>query len=152
MTDAPTAPPAASPADGDDKPKKPGFRFTGDGCLTELRLGSLLVLAGTFLWNFVGPTWAMRVILVGAPILVIGAVMQALAARRGIPGMPWKMALAMLVLGGAMTWDFRYRSLPGGAIDVIQIGPVLLGSGLWILLCLIPAQFWLRRARAEESA
>lgn len=149
MTDAPApAQPPAPPA-----PPKPGFKFTVPGCRTELRLGAFLVLAGTFLWNFVGPTWAMRLVLVGAPLLLVGTVLQALAARRGVDAMPWKLALAMAVLGGAMCWDFRYRELPGGPLAVVLVGPALLGAGAWILLWSLPNAFWLRRhARDEETA
>lgn len=151
MTDATTAPtPQAAPAPA--PAKRSAFRFTDDGCLSELRFGALLVLAGTFLWNFVGPTWAMRVAMVGAPFLLVGVVMQAIAARRGIPGMPWKLGLAMLVLGAAMCVDFRFRDQPGGPLSVVLVGPILAGSGVWILLWLLPASMWLRAARAAESA
>lgn len=149
MTDAaPTAPgsEAAKPA-----AKRPGFAFTTDGCHTVLRLGALLVLMGTFLWNFVGPTWAMRLALVGAPLLLVGVVLQALAARRGVPGMPWKLGLAMLILGAAMTWDFRYRDLPGGAMAVVLVGPILAAAGGWILLWTPLAGAWLRRARLAAT-
>jgi hypothetical protein len=148
VTDAPTVP-ASEPA---PPAKKPAFRFTDDGCVTELRLGALLVLMGTFLWNFVGPTWAMRLAVVGGPLLLIGVVMQALAARRGVPGMPWKLGVAMLVLGVAMTWDFRYRDIPGGPMAVVLVGPILAVSGAWILLWQPLASAWLRRARSGEDA
>ena len=148
MTDpTPDAAAAAGPA-----AKKASFAFPPAACRSELRLGALLVLAGTFLWNFVGPTWAMRVAVVGAPLLLVGVVMQALAARRGLPGMPWKLGVAMLILGVAMTWDFRYRDLPGGPMGVVLVGPILAVSGAWILLWLPFAARWLRQARAGEAA
>ena len=73
-------------------------------------------------------------------------------ARRGLPGMPWKLGVAMLILGVAMTWDFRYRDLPGGPMGVVLVGPILAVSGAWILLWLPFAARWLRQARAGEAA
>lgn len=148
MTDATTSAASVEPA---AKAKKASFAFTTDGCRSELRLGALLVLAGTFLWNFVGPTWAMRVAIVGLPLLLVGVVLQALAARRGVPGMPWKLGIAMLILGAAMTWDFRYRDIPGGTMDVVLVGPILAVSGIWILLWLPLSAAWLRRATAGDA-
>lgn len=147
MTDAAPAPtpPAAAP------PPKTGFKFTLPGCRTELRLGALLVLSGAFLWNFVGPTVAMRLIVVGAPLFLVGVVTQALAARRGIDAMPWKLGLCMLALGGAMCWDFRFREVPGGEMSLVLVGPVLAAAGLWLSLWTLPAQLWLRR-KPEETA
>lgn len=139
------APAPAAPADGqaeEKKPRKPWLQFTHPGCRTELRVGALLILAGTFLWNFAGPTLAMRLALIGLPLLAVGAVLQAM---RPAPGYPWKVALAMLALGLPMCWDFRYRDMPGGPVELLLIGPILACSGAWLMLWWPVATLRLRR-------
>lgn len=136
---APVPPPA----------RRPWWAFTHPGCRTELRLGALLVLAGTFLWNFAGPALAMRIALLGLPLLAIGAVLQALReARRGIDAFPGKLALAMLALGVPMCWDFRFRDGPGEPLQILLVGPILAASGGWLLLWWGVDAWLRRRARA----
>lgn len=147
MTD-PAAAPAAPPADP-PKPRKAWLQFTHPGCRTELRVGALLVLAGTFLWNFAGPSLAMKLALAGLPLLAIGAVLQAL---KGTQGYPWRLAVAMLLLGLPMCWDFRYRDLPGGPVHLLLIGPILAVSGAWLALWWPLAARNQARARAAEAA
>ncbi|MEK7413016.1 MAG: hypothetical protein AAB263_06845 [Planctomycetota bacterium] len=125
--------------------------FTRPGCRTELRLGALLVLAGTFLWNFVGPTMAIKIALAGIPLVLIGTVLQALGigSKRGFP---WKLGLSMLILGGAMCYDFRYRDVPGGPLLLVLVGPILASAGLWITLWWPIATLTQRRAALETAS
>ncbi len=127
MTDALAAPlPAAAPV-----AKRAWLQFTGPGCRTELRLGAFLVLTGTFLWNFAGPSLAMKLAIVGLPLLLVGTVLQALRAGHAYP---WKLAVAMLLLGLPMCWDFRYRDAPDGPLNLLLVGPILAISGAWLAL------------------
>lgn len=142
-------------ADSPTPPAAPrgGLQFTSPGCRTELRLGALFVLAGTFLWNFAGPALAIKLALIGLPLLLIGTVLQALlSSRRGIDAYPWKLAVAMLILGVPMIFDFRYRDAPGAEVQVLLVGPILAIAGGWLALWWPVAALALRRARAEAAA
>lgn len=147
MTEPPAPP--AQPAPPAPPPRRPWLQFTHPGCRSELRVGALLVLAGTFLWNFAGPSLSMKLALAGLPLLAIGAVLQALRETRGYP---WRLALAMLILGLPMCWDFRYREVPGGEVQVLLIGPILAVAGGWLVLWWPLAARNQRRARAAEAA
>ena len=127
--------------------KKKSFAFTEDGCRTEVRLGGLLVAASTFLWLFAGPDLCSKFYLVGAALLLVGIPIQAIQGRGGRPGYPWKMGLAMAVLGGAMLLDQRFREAPGGPIHVQDVSWMVAVPGVWILL------WWpiSRRAAAPEA-
>ena len=149
MTDLPTPLPQPTP----EAPRRPWLQFTLPGCRTELRLGALLVLAGTFLWNFAGPSLAMKLAVIGLPLLIVGAVLQALlSARQGVDAYPWKLAAAMLMLGLPMCFDFRYRDAPGGELQLLLVGPILALAGGWLALWWPVSALNLRRARAEAAA
>jgi hypothetical protein len=140
-----TQPPPA----GEQPPRRAWLQFTFPGCRSELRLGALLVLAGTFLWNFAGPSLAMRLAVIGLPLLVVGAMLQALKeSRQGIDAYPWKLAVAMLLLGVPMCWDFRYRDAPGTPVSMLLIGPILASAGAWLLLWWPVSHSTSTRARA----
>jgi len=138
--------PAAAPAPA---PRKAWLQFTHPGCRTELRVGALLVLAGTFLWNFAGPSLSVKLAIVGLPLLAVGTVLQAV---RGTRGYPWRLAIAMLILGLPMCWDFRYRDIPGGELHVLLIGPILAVAGAWLALWWPLAALNQRKAQAAEAA
>jgi hypothetical protein len=145
---SPAAADSAAPVDGQtpeqaakaqnakkDKKKKEGFTFTDDGCRTELRIGALLLLAAVFLWLFLGPARSAMIFMLGVPLLAIGAPLQAWQGRtQGRPGYPWKLAIAFTVLGAFMWPDMLYRDVPGGPVGVQPMAPMMLGSGLWLLL------------------
>ena len=150
MTDPAAAPDAATPP-GDDQPKKPPFAFTGPGCRTDVRLGALLVLGAVFLWLWFGPTNSARIFLCGAPLLLWGIPLQALQARRGRPGYPWKLGLALTALAIPMCWDLRFREVPEGALHVQIIAPLLLATGAWILLWW-PVSGMKPRPKTEDDA
>lgn len=136
-------PSPAQTAPAPSAPRKPWLQFTHPGCRTELRVGALLVLAGTFLWNFAGPSLAVKLAIIGMPFLIVGTIIQAL---RGTHGYPWRLALAMLILGLPMCWDFRYRDEPGGPLHLLLIGPILAVAGAWLLL------WWPLAARNQRRA
>lgn len=123
-------------------PHNVGFVFTDPGCRTEIRVGSLLVLAAVFLWLFLGPVTCARIYLLGAPLLLIGVPIQALQARRfGRPGFPWKVGIAMTVGGLVMGWggligmpDLRFRESVTEIVQTQPVGPLLAIAGIWILL------------------
>jgi hypothetical protein len=141
VTDSPTA------------PRRAWLQFTLPGCRTELRIGALFVLAGTFLWNFAGPALAMKLAILGLPLVAIGAVLQALlSAKHGVDAYPWKLAVAMLLLGVPMCWDFRYRDVPGETVQLLLVGPILAIAGAWLALWWPVAMFNLRRARTADAA
>jgi hypothetical protein len=145
MTDAVVPAAAELPS----KPvKRPGFTFTDPGCRTEVRAGALLVLAAVFLWLWAGPTLASKIYLVGAALLVIGVPIQAFQSRRGRPGFPWKVGLAMTLLGLAMWPDLIYREAVGGVRRVQDIAWMLTGAGAWILLWWPVARIGRKRAEA----
>lgn len=114
--------------------KRPAFTFTDPGCRTEVRAGGLLVLGAVFLWLWAGPTLASKIYLAGAALLVIGMPIQAFQARSGRPGFPWKMGVALTVLGLAMWPDLRFRETVGGPQRVQDIAWMLTGAGAWVLL------------------
>jgi hypothetical protein len=145
MTDA-VAPAAA---DVSPKPaKRPAFTFTDAGCRTEVRAGVLLVLAAVFLWLWAGPTLASKIYLAGATLLVIGLPIQAVQSRRGRPGFPWKVGVAMTLLGLAMWPDLIYREAVGGPRRVQDIAWMLTAAGAWVLLWWPVAALGRRRAEA----
>lgn len=144
--------PAPQPQPAPEAPRRPWLQFTLPGCRTELRLGALLVLAGTFLWNFAGPSLAMKLAVVGLPLLVVGAALQALlSARQGVDAYPWKLAVAMLILGVPMCFDFRYRDAPGAEVQLLLVGPILAVAGGWLALWWPVSVMNLRRARTEAA-
>jgi hypothetical protein len=129
MTDSAPAP-AAKP----EAPAKPGFAFTDDGCRTEIRLGVLLVLAGMFLWLWLGPTKSNYLNLIGIVLVLVGVPLQALDARRlGRPGYPLKLGIILAVLGALMWKDLLWRERYDGPLHVQPMAPIFLGVGLWIL-------------------
>lgn len=143
---APQSPPAP------EAQRRPWLQFTLPGCRTELRLGALLVLAGTFLWNFAGPSLAMKLAVIGLPLLIVGAALQALlSARQGVDAYPWKLAVAMLILGVPMCFDFRYRDAPGADLQMLLVGPILAVAGGWLALWWPVSVMNLRRARMEAA-
>jgi hypothetical protein len=151
MTDAiPTTVPLAPSA----APAKPaggsGFTFTDGGCRTEVRIGGLLVLGAVFLWLWLGPQWATRLYLVGAPLLLIGIPWQAFDARKGRPGYPWKLGIAFAVFAACMYPDLRYRDDIPGVVQVQTVVPLLGAAGVWILAWW-PVAMLLRRAHLRES-
>jgi hypothetical protein len=139
--------------DSPTTPHRAWLQFTLPGCRTELRLGALLVLAGAFLWNFAGPALAMKLAILGLPLLAVGAALQALlSARRGIDAYPWKLAVAMLILGVPMCWDVRYRDVPGEAVQLLLVGPILALAGAWLALWWPVDLISRRLARAAATA
>ncbi len=150
MTDTASAPPAADPA-AVPAPKKPGFTFTDPGCRTDIRLGALLILAAVFLWLWFGPQTSAKIFMVGAPLILWGIPWQAFQAREGRPGYPWKLGLALTALALPMCWDLRFREEPTSALQVQIIAPLLLGTGLWIMLWW-PISHYFSRALTSETA
>lgn len=150
---APSSAPAgaAAPA-GERKAEKPGFTFTDPGCRTEVRVGALLVLAAVFLWLWLGPQTAGRLYLIGAPLLLVGIPLQALQARGGRPGFPWKLGIAFTVGALAMWPDLRWRETVDGAVQVQTVVPLLLAAGIWILVWWPVAAAGWRRAVASGAA
>lgn len=133
MTELAPEMPAAAPAA--PTPKKPGFAFTDPGCRSDVRVGSLLVLAALFLWLWFGPQTSARIFLAGIPLLLWGIPWQAIQGwRQRRPGYPWKLGLAMTAMGIATWVDLRFRETPTAAIQVQIIAPLLTGAGAWILL------------------
>jgi hypothetical protein len=134
MTDALPADPAAPPPQPAAAPPRKGFSFTDDGCRTEIRLGALLVLAGMFLWLWLGPTKSNYLNLLGIVLILVGVPLQVRDARRsGRPGYPWKLGLTLAILGALMWKDLLYRERYDGPLGVQPMAPVFLGVGLWIL-------------------
>ena len=138
-----------SEAKKDKKKKKEPFCFTDPGCRTDVRFGALLIVAATFLWNFIGPEKAVLLLVLSIPFLWIGVVLQALQARNEQrPGYPWKLAITLGVIGFLMIPDQVYRATPDGPLQVQLQAPVLFLSGLWIFAWHI----WLKKTRtAHES-
>ncbi len=137
MSDGASALPAAAPVQPSAAAKPPGkpwFTFTDDGCRSDLRLGALLVSAAVFLWLFLGPANASLVLLPGLLLLLVSVPLQAIQARRGRPGYPWKLGLGMAGLAAAMAPDQVFRMIPGGELRVQDIAWYLGGAGGWILL------------------
>jgi hypothetical protein len=134
-------------------PEKPGFTFTDPGCRTEVRVGVLLVLAAVFLWLWLGPEKSGRLYLLGAPLLLIGIPLQAIQARAGRPGFPWKVGIAFTAGALLMGPDLRYREDIGAdaAIHFQTVVPLLLAAGAWILLWWPLAARNRRLARAEAA-
>ena len=118
-----------------EAPKKKGFAFTDPGCRTDVRVGALLILAALFLWLWFGPATSAKILIAGSPLLLWGVPWQAIQAwRQGRPGYPWKLGIAMTLMG-VFTWmDLRFREVPGGEIHVQVIAPLLTAAGVWILL------------------
>lgn len=114
--------------------KKAGFAFTDPGCRTDIRVGALLILAAVFLWLWFGPQTSAKIFLAGAPLILWGIPWQAFQARAGRPGYPWKLGLAMTALALPMCWDLRFREESTSPLQVQIIAPLLLGTGVWILV------------------
>jgi hypothetical protein len=125
--------------------------FTDDGCRLEVRVGALLAIASVFLWQFLpgfvngGTTVCAFGWLAGTILVVAGIPIQALQARSGRPGYPWKLGLALCALGGAMLWDLRFRDAPGAPLHLHQTAMMLSAPGLWIML-------WWPVSRLRRSA
>jgi hypothetical protein len=118
------------------EPEHPGgFTFTDGGCRTELRLGALLTLMGVFFWQFSLP-WAQRFLLIGLPLVLIGVPWQAFDARRyGRPGYPWKLAIALTVIGLALLSDQFYRTSITSPTQLMWPWvPSLIFAGIWMLV------------------
>lgn len=144
------SPGPASPAPA-AKPSKPAFTFTDPGCRTEVRLGTLLVLAAVFLWLWLGPQKASWLYLIGAPLLLVGIPIQAIQARQGRPGYPWKIGIAFTVGALVMGPGLLYRDGIGDApLHVQMVVPLLLIAGVWVLLWW-PVALRLRRSFRSEG-
>jgi hypothetical protein len=146
---APAVTPAADAAK--TAPPSAGFTFTDDGCRTELRLGALLLMAGVFLWAFLGPQKSSWLVIAGIPLLLIGVPVQAIQARQGRPGFPWKVGLSFAALGLAMCYDLRYREDAGGPLHIQPVAFYLLVAGLWILAWWPLAAAWKRKFRVGQA-
>ena len=151
MTDAATDPqspptPALAPA------TKTAFAFTDPGCRTDIRAGALLILGAVFLWLWFGPQTSAKIYLVGAPLLLWGVPWQAIQARGGRPGFPWKLGVAMTALGMAMWPGLRFQNGPGEPMEVQIIAPLLTAAGAWILLWWPVAMLGARHADQVEKA
>jgi len=159
VNDTPTSP-APAPANAATNPapvsenstenaKAPanGFTFTDDGCRTELRLGALLLMAGVFLWAFLGPQKSSWLVIAGIPLLLLGVPLQAFQARKGRPGFPWKVGLSFAALGLSMCYDLRYREEVGGPMHIQPVAYYLLLAGLWILVWWPLAAAWMKQFR-----
>jgi hypothetical protein len=147
--DAPAAPPGAKPP---PKTASQGFCFTDAGCRTEVRLGSLLVLAAVFMWLWMGPERASWLYLLGAPLLLVGVPIQAIQASHR-PGFPWKVGLSFTVLALAMWRGLTYRDgiAPEAPLQVQIIFYLLLIAGLWVLAWW-PVAVLRKRASAKAEA
>ena len=132
-----TTPPAATS----------GFTFTDAGCRTDVRIGALLILASLFLWLWFGPQTSAKILLAGSPFLLWGIPNQALQARRGRPGYPWKLGIAMTLMGLFTWYDLRFRETPEGVVQVQIIAPLLTSAGIWIL-----AWWPISRLKAKDDA
>lgn len=150
MSEAVTTPDATLPVEP-EKPAKAAFAFTDPGCRTDIRAGALLILGAVFLWLWFGPQTSAKIYLAGAPLLIWGVPWQALQARAGRPGFPWKLGLAMTALGLAMWPGLRYQNGPGQPIEVQIIAPLLTAAGVWILLWWPVAVHGSRHAQRLET-
>lgn len=108
------------------------------------------MLAAVFFWLWLGPPTSIKVAAVGAVLLLIGVPLQAIQARTsGRPGYPWKLAVIMTVFGAFMCNDLAFRNGIGEPVRLQEVAPMMLGSGLWMLLWLPLA--WLGRRRRVEG-
>ena len=148
MNDTTLAAVPAEAAPSEAKPRWWQITVTDPGCRTDVRLGGLLVMGSVFLWLFAGPALSAKGLILGGLLLLWGIPAQAIQARSGRPGYPWKMGLAFAVLGLAMIPDLRYREVPGGPIGVQIMAPALAIAGLWVLA------WWpvARRKPVEDAA
>ena len=113
---------------------KDGFTFTQPGCRTEIRLGTLLVLASVFLWLWLGPSTSSLLYFVGLPMILVGVPIQAWQGRRfGRPGYPLRLGLVLTVGGLAMLPGIRYREMVGDSLHFQPIGPMIIVAGVWML-------------------
>ena len=129
------------------KEKSQGFTFTDPGCRSDIRIGALLVCAAAFLWQFLGPQKAMMPMLVGVPLLLIGVPLQAMQVRKGLrPGYPWKLGVAMTIIGALMFPQQLYQERFDAAVEVVMPWiPGFLFCGIWILA-------WLPVARPQKDS
>lgn len=122
-------------ATGTDQAEKEGFTFTDPGCRTEIRLGTLLILAAVFLWLWLGPSTSSLLYFIGLPLVLVGVPLQALQGRRfGRPGYPLKLGLTLSLGGLAMVPDLLYREIAGGEWHVQPVAPMLIVAGVWMLV------------------
>jgi hypothetical protein len=66
-----------------------------------------------------------------------GVPMQALQSRRGRPGYPWKLGLALAIGGLVMIPDLRWQEWwdhVRGVVHVQTVAPLLAIAGIWVLL------------------
>ena len=131
----PKPPPTPDAQPGaDEQGEKDGFTFTDPGCRTEIRLGTLLILAAVFLWLWLGPSTSSLLYFIGLPLILVGVPLQALQGRRfARPGFPWKLGLVLTFGGLAMAWDLRFREVAGGGLHVQPVAPMLIIAGVWML-------------------
>lgn len=124
----------SSGTDQAQEQEKEGFTFTDPGCRTEIRLGTLLMLAAVFLWLWLGPATSSLLYFIGLPLVLVGVPLQALQGRRfARPGYPLKLGLVLTLGGLAMMWDLRFREVVGGPLGVQPVAPMLFVAGLWML-------------------
>ena len=151
QADGPEGPASSEVADTSaKKEKKEPFTFTDDGCRTEIRVGTLIILAAVFLWLWLGPTTSSILYFVGLPLILIGVPLHALDTRkRGRPGYPLKLGL-VLTIGGALMWpDLLFREVVTGPVHVQPVAPLLVSAGIWMLLWWPVTFFGLDKAAAE---
>jgi hypothetical protein len=148
ITAAPETPPTEEPA----KPRRPLLTFTDPGCRWELRLGLLLVLAASFLWAWLGPMWAKDVLIIGVPLVLVGAILQAWQARSGRPGYPLKLALFLVAIGVVMCFDLSYRESVGDRWRVAPPPAIIAGTGLWLLLLYPVARIGVRQGEVGSGS
>ena len=72
--------------------------------------------------------------LAGMALLAAGVPIQAVEARAGRPGYPWKLGLALAGFGACMLWDLRFRDAPGLPVQLHQTAILMAAPGAWILL------------------
>ena len=118
-----------------DAPPKESLVFTDHGCRTELRAGTLLVLAAVFVWLWLGPGVSGALFMLGMPLVLIGVPLQALDSRnKGRPGYPLKLGLTLLIGGSIMWYDLLYRDAVAGALRSQPMAPMLVMAGAWMVL------------------
>ncbi len=121
-------------------PEKKGFTFTDDGCRVELRLGILLVIAATFLWQFLATSASSSIAhimaFLGLGLMLIAIPLQALDAKKySRPGYPIKIGIIFTVMGLLMLADNMYRERWDESLHIIFPWGVLLPiTGTWTLL------------------
>jgi hypothetical protein len=116
------------------KTKREPWTVTDDGCRTEIRVGGLLMFVGLFGWQWlIGPKWGTWLMASGALAILVGVPVQALEARRGRPGYPWKLGIILTAFAGALLVDLTYREQVGGPLLAHPAGWFFLGAAVWTL-------------------